>query len=258
MNSCLRLILERKISFMDDGLGKIKVIPDHFKASPPSVDSSQNVTSSISRPRTDNCLRSHSWGRRKLRTAARMLNLFSLRGLPWGSSTDGEEKVELSAVELESLRTELADLEEREAHLKAQLEHVDEILRFARLSGYLYIRTRWTALPGEPPPLDDTDVDDWLPRFVVLQGTCMFFYLLSTDLSPQDSTLLSDIVEIGPLPSFTRDDEGTRYAFYILTRQGLRYECSSVSEIQLNSWLAALRTDCKLEKSDATIPNGSC
>ncbi|XP_050379118.1 uncharacterized protein LOC126796350 isoform X1 [Argentina anserina] len=247
MNSCLQLILEVKISFMDDGLGKIKVIPDHFKASPPSGDSSQND-------------RSISWSRRKLRTAAHMLklNLFGLRGLPWGSGTDGEEKVELSAVELESLRTELADIEEREAHLKAQLEHVDEILRSARLSGYLYIRTRWTALPGEPPPLDDTDVDDWLPRFVVLQGTCMFFYLLSTDISPQDSTLLSDIVEIGPLPSFTRDDEGTRYAFYILTRQGLRYECSNVSEIQLNSWLAALRIDCKLEKSDATIPNGSC
>lgn len=184
------------------------------------------------------------------------LNLFSLR--PWGSSTDGEEKVELSAVELESLRTELADIEEKAAHLKAQLEHVDEILRSARLSGYLYIRTRWTALPGEPPPLDDSDVDDWLPRFVVLQGTCMFFYLFSTDLSPQDSTLLSDIVEIGPLPSFTRDDEGTQYAFYILTRQGLRYECSSVSKIQSDSWLLALQTDCKLGKSDATTPNGSC
>jgi len=39
---------------------------------------------------------------------------------------------------------------------------------------------RWTALPGEPPPLDDTDVDDWLPRFVVLNGPCIFFYLLST------------------------------------------------------------------------------
>ncbi|KAL6177417.1 hypothetical protein ACLB2K_048943 [Fragaria x ananassa] len=85
-----------------------------------------------------------------------------------------------------------------------------------------------------------------------------FFFIHHSDISPQDSTLLSDIVEIGPLSSFTRDDEGTRYAFYILTRQGLRYECSSVSEIQLNSWLAALGNDCKLDKSDATIPNGSC
>jgi hypothetical protein len=71
-------------------------------------------------------------------------------------------------------------MEEREAYLKAQLEHVDEVLRSARLSGYLFIRSRWAALPGEPPPIDDTEVDDWLPRFVVLQGPCLFFYLLST------------------------------------------------------------------------------
>lgn len=78
-----------------------------------------------------------------------MLNLFSLRGLPW-SGADGQEKVhilsslnfsvwfyrcsdlsyhqnfyfhrqvQLTAAELESLRSELADIEEREAHLKAQ------------------------------------------------------------------------------------------------------------------------------------------
>ncbi|KAE8055140.1 hypothetical protein FH972_012001 [Carpinus fangiana] len=217
---------------MDDALGKLKVIPDHFKASTTSVDSHQNRTSSVSQ-QSDDSWRSHSWTRKKLRSAAFMLNLFTFKGMAWGSSTNGQEKVELSAAEVESLRSELADVGEREAHLKAQLEHVDEILRSARLSGYLYIRTRWTALPGEPPPLDDTDVDDWLPRFTVLHGLCIFFYLLSTDLSPQDSTLLSDIVEIGPLPSITREDEETRYAFYVLTRQGLRYECSSISKIQV-------------------------
>ncbi|XP_039036389.1 uncharacterized protein LOC120173235 [Hibiscus syriacus] len=89
-----------------------------------------------------------------------MLNLFSLRGLPW-SDADGQEKIQLAAAELESLRSELADIEEREGYLKAQLEHIDEILRSASLSGYLYIRTRWTALPGEPAPLDDIDFDDW-------------------------------------------------------------------------------------------------
>ncbi|XP_068305384.1 uncharacterized protein [Pyrus communis] len=246
---------------MDDRLGNIKIIGDHFKASEPNIDSSQDIASSISRPRTDNYPRSRLWSRRKLRSAAYMLklNFFSLRGLPWGSSTDGEEKVELTAVELESLRSELADLEQKEAHLKAQLEHVDEVLRSARLAGYLYIRTRWKPLPGEPPPLDDTDVDDWLPRFVVLQGPCIFFFLFSTDLSPQDSTLLADIVEIGPLPSITRDDEGTRHAFCILTRQGLRFECSSASKEQVDSWLSALRTDCKFEGSDAAAdPNNSC
>ncbi|MBA0637774.1 hypothetical protein Godav_029189 [Gossypium davidsonii] len=250
---------------MDDGFGKIKVIPDHFQVStPPSEDSLQNRSSPDSQPSTGNSSRyyflkdrscSSLWSRRKLRRAAFMLNLFSLRGLPW-SGADGQEKVQLTAAELESLRSELADIEEREAHLKAQLEHIDEILRSARLSGYLYIRSRWTALPGEPAPIDDIDVDDWLPRFVVLHGQCIFFYLCSTDLSPQDSTLLSDVVEVGPLPNFIREDEGTQYSFYILTRQGLRYECSHVSEVQVDTWLSALRTDCKLG-SDVEVPNGS-
>uniref|UniRef100_A0A6M2FB45 PH domain-containing protein n=1 Tax=Populus davidiana TaxID=266767 RepID=A0A6M2FB45_9ROSI len=183
-----------------------------------------------------------------------MLNLFNLQRLSWGSSANDQEKVELPVRELESLRSELAYLEEREAYLKAQLEHVDEVLRSARFSGYLYIRTRWTALPGEPPPLDDADVDDWLPRFVVLNGPCIFFYLLSTDFSPQDSTLLADIVEVGSLPSFTREHDETWYSAYILTRQGLRYECSSVSEVQVDSWLKVLQTDIKLV-SEKKVPS---
>jgi len=53
------------------------------------------------------------------------------------------------------------------------------------------------------------------------------------DLSPHDSTLLSDIVEVNQLPSFKREDGETRYAFRILTRHGFRYECSSSSKIQV-------------------------
>lgn len=80
-----------------------------------------------------------------------MLNLFNLRGrLSWKLGANGEEKVKkkdsnsftndnwklcfsvfrklkhyslqvvLSAVEVESLRSEIADLEERESHFKAQ------------------------------------------------------------------------------------------------------------------------------------------
>lgn len=75
-----------------------------------------------------------------------MLKLFSLRSLPWLSGADGQEKVGcanmrrlslitsvvraitifkhmqviLSAVEVASLRSEIADAEEREAYLKAQ------------------------------------------------------------------------------------------------------------------------------------------
>ncbi|CAM8941092.1 unnamed protein product [Rhodiola kirilowii] len=178
-----------------------------------------------------------------------MLKLLNIRQLLWSSGADGEEKVEISAVELAALRSELSDLEEREAQLKAQLENIDEILRSARLSGYLYIRTRWKALPGEPPPLDDSDVDDWLPRFAVLHGPCIFFYLKCTDLSPVDSSLLSDIDGVGPLPSIQKYDESKRYAFYISTRHGLRYECSSESEVQVEGWLTALQEDLKLQKA---------
>ncbi|CAA0396297.1 putative nucleoside-diphosphate kinase [Arabidopsis thaliana] len=236
---------------MDDGTPKkLNILPDHFSAPSPTAESSQHDTPSSSQPKDDSSLRSYSQSRtrRNLKRAATMLNLFTLRRLPWVS--DGQEKVELSAAELESLRSELSDMEEREAYLKAQLEHVDEVLRSARLSGYLFIRSRWAALPGEPPPIDDTEVDDWLPRFVVLQGPCLFFYLLSTDLSPQDSTLLADIVEIGSVPSYTREFDETHYCFYILTRQGLRFECSSTSKTQVDSWLSVLRLDCKSEPEE--------
>ncbi|GAB2222144.1 hypothetical protein Drorol1_Dr00013346 [Drosera rotundifolia] len=226
----------------------------------PLVNSHQQTKASPSHSSADNSSRSSFfsllpssvgrtclWTRRKLRiSAGSMLKLFSLRGLPFAGS-DGEEKVEIAAAELESLRSELTDLGERESHLKAQLEHVDEILRWARLSGYLYMRTRWTALPGEPPAIDDCEVDDWIPRFIVLQGPCIFLYQTSTDLSPQDSTLLADIVEVGALPDLVREDEEIRYCFYILTRFGLRYECSSISKVQVDSWLTALQTDCKLK-----------
>ncbi|TKY60718.1 Nucleoside diphosphate kinase IV [Spatholobus suberectus] len=231
---------------MDDGPPKLKIIPDHFQVPTSSIESPRSGTSSITVPGTDQSPRSllHQRTRRKLRTAF-MLNLFAPRRLSWGSSTGGPEKVELTATEVESLRSELADIEEREAHLKAQLEHIDEVLRSARLSGYLYIRTRWAALPGEPPPIDDTEVDDWLPRFVVLHGACIFLYLLCTDLSPQDSTLLSDIVEVGRLPCFKREDDEIQYAFYILTRHGFRYECSSNSKIQVSPTKKMASQVCK-------------
>ncbi|KAF3685173.1 putative dentin sialophosphoprotein-like isoform X1 [Capsicum annuum] len=66
------------------------------------------------------------------------------------------------------------------------------------------------------------------------------------DLSPQDSTLLSDVVEVGTLPCLIRDNEDKRYCFYISTRYGLKYECSSISKIKVDSWLEALWSGCKL------------
>ncbi|XP_016202178.1 uncharacterized protein LOC107643122 [Arachis ipaensis] len=237
---------------MDDGAGKINFIPDYFQVPASVAKSPENRTPSITEPGTNKHLRSrqHLWGQRTMR-AASMLRLFSLRGLPW-LGNGGQEKVELTAAEVESLRSELADMEEREAQLKAQLENIDEILRSSRLSGYLYIRSRWATLPGEPPPIDDTDIDDWLPRFIVLHGACLYLYMLCTDLSPLDSTLLSDIVEVGALPSFKCEDDEMRYAFYILTRHGLRYECSSNSKIKVNAWLSALQAECKLDSEKMT------
>lgn len=67
------------------------------------------------------------------------------------------------------------------------------------------------------------DFDCWLNSW--------HFYL--SDLSPQESTLLCDVIEVGHLPNFVPEDEKTRYAFYLLTRQGLKFECSSTSEIQV-------------------------
>ncbi|KAL0447758.1 UNVERIFIED_CONTAM: hypothetical protein Slati_1903700 [Sesamum latifolium] len=213
---------------MGDGPRGIQVFPDHFAASTSASGSQPSQTSSD----TDLRPHGHRLARRKLKNAVSILHLLTLRGLYRESGENGQEKVVLSAAEVKSLRSELAALDERESHCKAQLEHVNEILRSARLSGYLLLRTRWAALPGEPPAVDDAEVDDWLPRFVVLHGSCIYLYMMATDLSPQDSTHLSDIVKVGHLPCITREDEETQYCFYILTRQGLRYECATPSKIQ--------------------------
>ncbi|KAI7725083.1 hypothetical protein M8C21_014226 [Ambrosia artemisiifolia] len=186
-----------------------------------------------------------------------MLNLFSLKRLSW-KDTNGQQKVVLSATEIESLRSELTDLEEREAHLKARLLNIDSTLNLSL--------QRWEALPGEPPALDDSEVDDWFPRFVVLQGPSIFLYSTSTDISPQDSTLLSDVVEVGCMPCHTQEDGENRYYFYIVTRRGLRYECSSASKLQVSShpmnfcieytlvdaWVTTLQDECKLGSDSNT------
>uniref|UniRef100_A0A7N0UTG5 PH domain-containing protein n=1 Tax=Kalanchoe fedtschenkoi TaxID=63787 RepID=A0A7N0UTG5_KALFE len=235
---------------MDDRIGKIQVFPDHFlpstpTTSPPLHTPSPNLHSPT---HTSSGSKRSSSNRKKFQSAVSMLNLFSLREI--SRSSDGaecQEKVQLTAAELLSLQSEIASFEEREALAKARLEHVDKILQAAHLSGYLCIRTRWAALPGELPPVDDdTEIDDRLPRFVVLHGTCIFFYLFSTDISPQDSCLLSDIIEIGSLPNFTRGDDEMMHSFYVLTNHGLRYECSSASKIQVSNWLKALQVDCNL------------
>ncbi|MQM17868.1 hypothetical protein Taro_050848 [Colocasia esculenta] len=155
--SCSKLISTHtdcgKIGLMGDGPGKIEIFPNHFEAPPSSDELTPTRNSAISELKAE--------------SSSRTVPIV-IYGL-----------VVLTSAEVESLRSEIAGAEEREAYLKAQLENVDQILRSARLAGYLYVRTRWTALPGEPPILDDIEVDDWLPRFVVLSGSCIFYYLKS-------------------------------------------------------------------------------
>ena len=59
---------------------------------------------------------------------------------------------------------------------------------------------------------------------------------------------LCDIVEVGRLPNFVPEDEKTRYAFYLLSRQGLKFECSSTSEIQVTERYIQMQ---KAYKSDS-------
>lgn len=62
------------------------------------------------------------------------------------------------------------------------------------------------------------------------------FCWLPADLSPQDSILLSDVVEVGLLPSFPRGDQEILHGFFILTSRGSRSECASLSKVQVSSY----------------------
>ncbi|XP_044345860.1 uncharacterized protein [Triticum aestivum] len=126
--------------------------------------------------------RRRSWTPKRVKGASSLLQLLSIPRIRWSSSNKDDDKIELTRAEVESLRSEIADADERESQLKARLENIDEVLRYAFLSRYLHIRSRWTQLPGEPPIIDDADVDDWLPRFVVLQAV---FILLSEVYRPE-------------------------------------------------------------------------
>ncbi|KAJ6943650.1 hypothetical protein NC652_009186 [Populus alba x Populus x berolinensis] len=237
---------------MDDSPGRLNIIPDHFQVSTTEKETKERVICEL-------CIdfnrsSSHFWSGRKLQSAAFMLNLFSLRRLSWGSSTNGQEKVELSVVEL---------------------QHVDVILRSARFSGYLdgqlYLGSlhhlmilMWmigflallSLMDRNWFPFSLPNVTHAFSHVWVFRAPVMIYVSKSANLSPQDSTLLSDIVEVGSLPSLTRESDQTWHSFYILTRQGLRYECSSISEVQVDSWLKVLQTDIK-SGSETKAPNGS-
>ncbi|XP_024539064.1 uncharacterized protein LOC112349240 isoform X2 [Selaginella moellendorffii] len=101
---------------------------------------------------------------------------------------------------------------------------------------------RWAPLPGEEaPPLDDSDVNDWVQRFLVFQNSTIGFYLRATDLRPQVTIQMHDIVEAGKIPA-DKHHTGDKswFAFHVTTCYGLRLECSTLHEHQLDAWLRAL------------------
>jgi hypothetical protein len=101
------------------------------------------------------------------------------------------------------------------------------------LAGSAFCVQRWSPLPGEPP-VDDTDVDDWLLRFLVLRGSSICFYLRATDLRPQGTILQSEIVEAGLIPNHLHHQDDPHWsAFHITTCHGLRLECSSLLKLQV-------------------------
>lgn len=225
-----------------DGYERTEGISDHFGTSPTITDI-ENILFTSSRlscsPRSQDAL----WVRNNKPTS--LWNLFSIPKIPWGSDIAKDDQIKILAAEVESLRGEIASADERETNLHAQLGHLDELLRSTQLAGYLYTRTRWIALPGEPP-IDDTEVDDWVQRFVVLQGSCIFFYLRSTDISPQDSILLEEIVEAGPMSTHTQEaGDQCWFSFHMTSCHGLRFECSSAYKFQVDSWLTAIGSEYK-------------
>lgn len=177
--------------------------------------------------------------------------LFAFPKLTWTSDPAKDEQIDMLVTEVQSLRGEVVSAEERETTLQAQMHHLDEALRTAVLTGYLYTRTRWVPLLGEPPIEDSEEVDDWRQRFLVLQGSSIFFYLRATDLHPQGTISLDDIVEVRPLPSHTQftGDDGHWFSFHITTCHGLRLECSTQLKLQMDSWLTILGADFKANDS---------
>ncbi|GLJ18378.1 hypothetical protein SUGI_0325350 [Cryptomeria japonica] len=231
------LLLKEARKRLLDGSEKSGGILEHLGTSPTATDI-ENVLFSSS-------ALSHSSRSNGSLWTGSFWKLLSIPKFNWASDVSKEDQIELLSKEVESLRGEIASADERETNLNAQLEHLDEVLRCAQLAGYLYTRTRWMALPGEPP-IDDTEVDDWIQRFVVLQGSCIFFYLRSTDISPQDSILLEEIVEAGRLPSHKEQDgDENWFSFYITSCHGMRFECSTQYKFQVDTWLAAIGVGVK-------------
>ncbi|MCO5567913.1 hypothetical protein L7F22_021609 [Adiantum nelumboides] len=169
----------------------------------------------------------------------------------WSPPSAKHEQRKPTPGEVSSLHEEIVTAEEREAALKAKVDHLDEILRTAQLASYLYTRMRWTPLPGELP-VEDVDIDDWLQRFLVLEGSTIFFYPKAADLRPQGAILFSEIVEVGAITGRIQLDEEsiTWFGFHITTCEGLRLECATRLKLQAELWMSSIQAACMDQHTD--------
>ncbi|KAI5054855.1 hypothetical protein GOP47_0030000 [Adiantum capillus-veneris] len=191
------------------------------------------------------------------------LRFLSLPRNLWSSSASKQEQKEPATAEVYLLQEEVLTAQEREASLKARMDHLDQVLRTSQLASYLYTRFRWTPLPGELPVDDDAEVDDWLQRFLVLGGSTLFFYPQAADFRPQGAIIMREVVDMGYISGqFLHEQENVKwFGFQVTTSQGLRLECATPLKQQAELWMSLLQdaqvehhsegaysTLCKLER----------
>lgn len=150
--------------------------------------------------------------------------------------------------EVQSLRGEITAAEERECTVKAQLCHLDDLLKESMLVEYLPTRTRWTPLPGEPP-VEESEGEEWVPRFVALTTTDVACYLKATDLHPQITLPVASVGAAGSLNVTCPPKGGSSsssaggapwFVFHVTTSYGLRLECATHSCAKVQMWLSTV------------------
>ncbi|MCO5595678.1 hypothetical protein L7F22_049723 [Adiantum nelumboides] len=187
-----------------------------------------------------------SLSRTSVQSSARsLLSYLRFLSLPrnlWSPSGSKQEQKEPATGEVFLLQEEVLTAQEREASLKARMDHLDQVLRTSKLASYLYTRFRWTPLPGELPVDDDADVDDWLQRFLVLGGSTLFFYPQAADFSPQGAIIMKEVVDIGYIAGqFLHEQENVKwFGFQVTTSEGFRLECASPLKLQAELWISLL------------------
>ncbi|KAH7421887.1 hypothetical protein KP509_13G080000 [Ceratopteris richardii] len=137
----------------------------------------------------------------------------------------------------------MVTVEERESALKAKVNHLDEILRTAQMASYLYTRVRWSLSPSELP-VDNGGIDDWHQKFIVLEGSSIYFYPRATDLSPEGAILFNEVVDVGPTTGQIHGDEEslTWFGFHITTCHGFHLECATMLKMQAELWVSLIQS----------------